>query len=217
MNEFDKRITHKTDKFFKEFATKKYAKGEILMLGGDNPPGIFYLVRGLVAQYHLTATGQKVVLNIFKPHAFFPASLALNGSIPRYFFEAAEDITVRIAPPDKLLAYLTTNEDVLLDLTSRLYKGMDGLLDRIVELMSGSAKSRLIIELLIEVRRFSHMDKNGVSEISISTVELALRTGLSRETGSRELKKIESEKLILKQNKTITILNVNLLEKALEH
>ena len=37
---------------------------------------------------------------------------------------------------------------------SRLYTGMEGLLGRIVQLMSGGARSRLLYELAVKCRRF---------------------------------------------------------------
>jgi CRP/FNR family transcriptional regulator, anaerobic regulatory protein len=217
MPEHSKDLSAKTDAFFSGFALKEYAKDEVLILGGDNPAGIFYLVDGMVAQYHITSSGQKMNLNIYKPHTFFPMAWAMNKNENKYFFEAVKHSTVRIAPPQKTLDFLLKNPDVLLDLTSRLYRGMDGLLDRIVELMAGNAQTRLIIELIIEMRRFGDRKAIKNNKITISTVELALRTGLSRETVSRELKKMEDEGLISRNKKTLTIIDITKLENSLEH
>ena len=43
---------------------------------------------------------------------------------------------------------LQANPDVVYDLLTRLYRGLDGLLGRMSQLMAGSAKSRLMYELL---------------------------------------------------------------------
>jgi len=72
----------------------------------------------------------------------------------RFFYKTEEATTAHIVPVDEALAFLNANPDVMLDLLPRIYRGMEGIDGRLVHLMSGTARSRLIYELIVECRRF---------------------------------------------------------------
>jgi CRP-like cAMP-binding protein len=107
------------------------------------------------------------------------------------------------------------NPDVMYDLLARLYRGMDGLFGRIVHLMSGTAKSRLVYELIIECRRFGVTQADGSLLLTANEQDLAARSGLSRETVSREMGKLKHEGLVVIDAAGITIANLQLLESSL--
>lgn len=81
------------------------------------------------------------------------------------------------------------------DLLSRVYRGTDGLIGRIVHLMAGTARSRLLYELLIEGRRFGRQAATG-TVIPANETDLSARSGLARETISREIAKLKRENII---------------------
>lgn len=211
MNE---EILTKVENFFAQYRLRKYAKGQVLILNGDQTNYVYHLVQGKVKEYDVTYRGDEIILNVFKPPAFFPMSLAINKVSNPYIYEAESDIEVRQAPADDVVAFIKANPDVMFDLLSRVYRGTDGLLGRITYLMSGSAKSRLIYELIIEAKRFGKNNK-GVTSLDISEKDLGARAGLSRETVSREMSKLKSEKLIEVRSKDILIKNLPALEKKL--
>lgn len=207
----DKVLESKLTSFFQNYSLKKYKKGQSVIWAGEEPPGIIFLESGNVGQFDISEHGQKIMLNIFKPSAFFPMSWAINKNENLYFFEALTDVRCRIAPASEVVKMLHNNNDITVDLLSRVYRGTDGLLQRIAELMVGTARSRLILELLISANRFGKIDDNGSVRINIKTTELAQRTGLARETISRELKKLEQEKIITHIKSQVTIKDLALL------
>lgn len=209
-------VTSKVEKFFSQYRPRQYTKGQILILNGDEVNYIYYLVKGRVKEYDVSYRGDEVILNIFKPPAFFPMSLALNDVKNPYIFEAETDIEIRQAPSSEVVAFIKANPDVMYDLLSRVYSGVDGLLGRMVRLMTGGAKSRLIYELILEAQRFGTMQKNGSCTLTIHEKDLGLRAGLSRETVSREMKKLKAEGLIDNLNQVILIKNLPALENKLE-
>ena len=81
--------------------------------------------------------------------------------------------------------------------------------------MGSDARIRILYELLLEGRRFGARHQKGVYIIKMHVYELAARTGLTRETASRELSKIKS--LGIKINKQgIEVQNLNKLEDELD-
>jgi CRP/FNR family transcriptional regulator len=121
---------------------------------------------------------------------------AMNKTPNRYFFKADEISEVRMAPADEVVAFIKQNPDVMFNLVSRLYSGIDSLLERIVYLMSGSARSRIIYELVIEANRFGTKITENCYKIHISESDLGARVGVARETVSREVKHLKDKGLV---------------------
>jgi CRP-like cAMP-binding protein len=159
--------------------------------------------------------GDEVVVNIFKPGAFFPMSWAINNTGNRFFYKTEEETELHLVPVEDALAFLKSNPDVMLDLLSRLYRGMEGVLGRMVQLMSGTAQSRLAYELIIECRRFGEQGQPSNYKLNISETDLAARTGLTRETVSREMQKLKEKGMIDLHSKTLVVNDLETLEQLL--
>lgn len=197
-------ILLKIQDFFKqESPTKTYAKGQLIILAGQDPRGVAYLESGAVEQYDITPEGTRIAVNIFKPPAFFPMSWAINHGPNTYFYEILADAKIRWANPDRTVDFLHQNPDILFNLMSRVYAGTDGLLRRLVLAVSGAARSRLIYELLIEAYRFGVTVDDGSRRVRVRQHSLAARTGLTRETVSREIHKLEAAGLITRSSQGI--------------
>lgn len=210
----DSEIKAKIEQFFKRHLYRNYRKGEILVRADENPPGVFYLVSGTVRQYDITAQGTVVVVNIFKPPAFFPMSWAINQPDNIYFFEAIEPVELWLAPREATVQFIHDNPDVAFDLLSRLYRGTDGLLMKMTHLMGASARARVMLELIIAAKRFGKQSPKGGIKLDTTAAELAARTGLTRETISRELQKLKAEKLVRVSLGVIVIPDLKALEEA---
>jgi CRP-like cAMP-binding protein len=208
-------VAQKTERHFSKYPKRSYPKGQILIFADENPERVFYIVKGSVRVYDVSYRGDEVIVNIFKPPAFFPMSWTINRTPNKYFYKTESETELRIIPVDDAFNFVKDNPDVLMDLLSRLYKGMDGLLGRVVHLMSGSARSRLLYELIIECRRFGKKNKDGSYALDVNEVGLAARSGLSRETVSREMHKIKAEDLVSISSKGILVKNPRALEKKI--
>lgn len=209
-------ILDKITQFFSASSIKTYTKGEILTFGDQDPEGVTFLLDGVIEQYDISSEGNKITVNIFKPPAFFPMSWAINKTPNTYFYAALTDVRVQQASADKTVVFLKENPDVTFDLLSRVYKGTDALLKRLTLATSGAASNRLIFELLIEGYRFGSEIAEGKRSIKIRQNNLASRSGLARETVSRELHKLENEGVITLTKEGI-VLDIEKLEHSLNN
>ena len=207
----DIKIQKKLDKFFSQFLNSSlhsnFKKGEILIKPDNPPSGIFYLKEGVVKQYSISANGEELILNIYKPISLFPMAYAINNTLPHHYYEAMTPVLVWSAPKEKTLEFVRKNEDVLLDLLSRIYKGLEGFFLRMENLMAGSAKARLTTTLLIYAKRFD--------KVKITEKDLAAQSGITRETVSREIQKLKEKGLLNFQKSILTIYDLQKLEKEL--
>lgn len=211
----DETIQHELDKFFARYPLRQMGSHEILVQANEEPEGIFYLVSGQVRQYDISLQGSEIVVNVFKPPAFFPMSWAVTGMPNRYFFEAASEVTVRVAPAAATVRFLYENPAVMFDLLRRVYSGVEGLQRRMAHLMGGTAKTRVVFELLIECKRFGTRQPDGSYTIDIHEDELARRSGMTRETVNRELARLKRQRLVSVSRRQLIVRDLSLLEQVL--
>lgn len=207
-------VAEAVEAFFSAYRVRRYTKGQVLILNGDQTEHVYNIVSGRVKQYDVTYRGDEIILNTFKPPAFFPMSLAMNKTPNPYTYEAETDIEVRQAPASDVVQFLHDNPAVTYDLLSRVYRGTDGLLNRMAHLMASSAKGRLMFELLIACRRFGKAEGAGY-KLVMNETDLGARAGLSRETVSREMRKLEKEGFVEVKSGTVTIKDLAAFEKKL--
>ncbi len=210
----DSVIQQKLEVFFAKYKKQQFKKGEVLIHAGDAPSGIFFLQKGTVRMYLISRNGDELVLNLFKPVSFFPMSWGMNELPNFYYFEAMDDVIVCRAPREKVMVFLKKNPDVLLDLLSRLYRGIDGVLSRMAYLMAGNAYARLITELIIMTKRFGIAGKDGIA-FAITEKELSSFAGMTRETVSREMRTLKAKNLVTFQKNILVVRSLDALEKVL--
>jgi CRP-like cAMP-binding protein len=164
----------------------------------------------------ISSGGEEVVINTFKSGAFFPIGWMLNDTTNSYFYQAGEESEVFKMPKTEVRKFLESEPDILFDLMKRIYKGLDGYFMRMQYLMAGNAYSRLITELIILSKRFGQKTK-GSDQILLKTTEkdLAAQTGITRETVSREFKKLIDKNIISFQTEHLIIKSLGDLEKEL--
>jgi CRP-like cAMP-binding protein len=137
-------------------------------------------------------------------------SLAINDNENLYYYETLSPVKIKAAPVKKVVNFVKDNPDVMYDLLQRLYKGIDGLLIKLDFAMTTDAKSRIIVEIITQAKRFG-TEKNKKYELNISVSALATNVGLARETVSRQLKHLKEKRLISAKNRKLIIYDLTKL------
>lgn len=209
-------ITLKLESFFNQYPALTYKKGEIVIRADEPPSGIFYIQKGVIRQYTINSSGEENTLNLFNTRSFIPMTWALAGVENTYFFETVNEVIVRKAPKEDVLTFLEENSDVFFDLTARAFRGLDGLLKRIEFLMSKKASTKVAYALYNIATRFAEgQQKNVVLPLHMTHNDLATIAGVTRETFSRELRKLENDDVIDSQDRSIRIIDIQRLEEEL--
>lgn len=210
----DPEVKKTIEKFFSSYPLRHFEKGQILLRPDEKLSDIFYLVEGQIVEYDISPNGNEIVLNAFKPVSLMPLSNALNRNPNRYFFEAANSVTVRQAPVGKVMEFLKSNPNVVFDLLARVYRGTDGLMRRMAHLMGSNAEGRAVFELLNAARRFGKRTRDGSIMIPLTESDLAKRSGLARETLSRAIQSLKQAGLVRITSRGIVVPNLQRLEEA---
>ncbi|MEO6509195.1 MAG: Crp/Fnr family transcriptional regulator [Patescibacteria group bacterium] len=202
--------------FYSQFPLHTFKKGEIIILPDDNPSVVFYLKEGLVREYAISLQGIEITLHIFHPHSYFPMMWAIADIPNRYYYEAFGDVQLFRAPKDKVIAFLKENSDILLELTKRVFQGLDKLTSRIEYLSYGKAYERVVSVLLYLDRHFGkEKDKQIHFENTFTHRDIGSLAGITRETTSRELEKLKKKGIISYDHQSIIINDIGNLKSQL--
>jgi CRP-like cAMP-binding protein len=189
-------IYQKLSGFFELYPERYYGKRQILIFGGEPPKCSYFLTAGQVRMYDITEHGNEIVVAIFRAPTIFPLSWVIANAPNAFYFQAATEVTVREAPPEDVYGFIKDNPDVMMDILTEIYVGVDNLRRRIAHFVGGDARTRLLFGLINETARFGEWQETGSYSVRISESELGTRVGLSRETVSREINKLKRLNLV---------------------
>jgi len=209
------KITEKLRAYFSDKPLVHFSKSEVLISPGEGPERIFFVAKGRVRAHEVSYRGDEVVVSVIKAPAFFPMSWATNRIPNRFYYKADSNCEVYIADTDEVMKFIKKNPDVMFNQLKRVYASLDGVLGRMVHMMSGTAKSRLLYELIMECRRFGTDQDDGTCKLDATERDLAARAGLTRETVSREMSKLKKLGWVTVNGKGIFIHDIKQLERAL--
>lgn len=207
-------IRKKIHSFFSKYKYREFKKSTILISPNKSFEGVFYLEEGIVRCYSISKRGTELTINFFKPISFFPVQLAFNDEASKFYYEALVDVKVFIAPKAEFTVFISQEKDIMLDLLERIYKGLGGYFLRIESLLDGETYYKVASHLCIYSRRFGAFEKDACT-IKLTHSQLASFSGLTRETVTRELKKLQKKNILVYQGKNLIILNINKLEQTL--
>lgn len=203
----------KLEKFFSQFKQIHYKKHATLMRAGDIPLGVYYLYKGYAKYYSLSETGQELSYIILKPQDIFPIIWAITDSSNIQYCDAMTDIEVSRAPKDKFLEFIRDNPDVLREVSKKMLVRFEGVLDRMAYMVFGNAYQKVASILVICAERFGMRKGNKIIiKVPLTHQDIANLIGLTRETTSVELKKLENLKIYSKKGSFISINNLKKLK-----
>jgi CRP/FNR family cyclic AMP-dependent transcriptional regulator len=212
----DNQIKLKVETFFKKYATQTYQNGDIIIQAAENPSTVYFLEKGSVKQYVITADEDQITTDIFKAGSFFPVMFAITDMPNKYFFQAEGTTTIWIAPKEAVQEFLQKEPDVTYDLLRHVYTSSEGILTRMVYLMTGNAYKRCVLELIITAKHFGKTSINTDGYIiDTAKIDLAMQAGMSRETMSRTISLLKEKGLIMYTKEKLVIKDLSLLEKEL--
>ena len=198
--------SRKLAQFFSGFRRLHYKKGETILRAEEESPGVFYLKRGYVRLYSLSTEGEELTLIIFRPKDIFPLMWVMTHTPNVYFLEAMTPVEICRSTKEEFLEFIKTNNNVFFELTGRILVRFGGLLSRMEYLVFGNAYNKVASILLICAERFGRKMGNQI-EIQVPLIhkEVASLVGITRETASIELKKLEKRGMIRYRGRHIMI------------
>lgn len=208
--------TKEFETFYKQFVTRTYKKGEILIRADDDPQGIFTLKKGYVRQYTISKSGLELSLHILKPVSYFPMVWAINGTPNIYYFEALTPVEVGRAPREQVVNFIKDKPTIIFELMSELLEDYAETLTRVEHLVFSDAYRRVISVLIYIAKHFGESKDQGIIvNHRFTQQDIATLVGVARETASNELTKLERKGLIKYLDRSMVFESMDKLEQEL--
>lgn len=195
-----------------------FKKGDTVLRPGENPTGIYYIKKGLVRLYSISTSGQEITFNIFKPHTYLFMMWALSEIDNNYFFEALTEVETIKASKEKVVEFIRSKPDLLYRLNKRTMIALESIIDTTQTLLFGKADAKISATFVMLAKRFGKNEKNNKIIINAPLTHRLIATlaGLTRETVSLEIEKLEKAKIISKRQHFFVINKMKILESRLE-
>lgn len=210
----DKILEENLEGFFSKYKTVKYKKGEVILRPGDNVNYVGYVKSGYVRVYTLNEKGQEVTLQIFKPMLYFTMIYTFLKIENDFYFEAITPIEIHKAPIAESMEFFNKNQDVYEMVQRRIVQGLLDIAQNFGFLMSGNAYNKVALTSASLADRMSTNISNKKINFAITHKLIASLTGLTRETVTLQMLRLEKEGLIKNMNRKIIVLNKEALIKA---
>lgn len=208
-------ILKKTDTFFHKFTLLQFKKGEIILRADDQPVGVFYLSKGLVRQYLVSHKGEILVIHIFRPGAFFQMMWVINGTRNIYYYDAVTEAVLYRAPLKEVKEFIKKDPEILYDYTSRMLKGLDGLLQRLEHLVLDPAYVKIAALISYFARTYGEQNSDGIEiKLPVTHKEIASWIGTTRETASLQIEDFKRRGIISNRGRTLIVKDLVALDKV---
>jgi len=195
-----------------------FKKGEIILRPGENPTGIHYIKKGLVRLYSISTSGQEITFNILKPGSYLFMMWALSEIENNYFFEALTETETIKAPTETVIEFIKSQPELLYKLNKRTMVGLEASITTTQTLLLGNASSKIAAIFIMLSKRFGKNGKNNqiIIKAPLTHRLIATLAGLTRETASLEIEKLQKEKVISKKQRFFVVNKIKILESRLE-
>lgn len=207
-------ITEKLDEFFHHYTHLYFKRKEMILRSDDAKSNIYYIKNGFVRAYRISENGEELTLLILKPGDFFPMTYGLNNFPNIYYLEALTPLETWRAPQEKFLMFLKDSPDIFFALSTLVMDRFDGLLARMEYMVWSKAYTKIAAILLICAKSFG--EKNGddvIVKVPLTHKDIATLVGLTRETTSIEMKKLEKKGLFRRKGRLLIIKDMQKLQQ----
>jgi len=203
----DKKFENNLVKFFSLYKIVRYKKGDIILKPNQKNDYISFIKSGYVRVYTLSESKQEISMSFFKPMLYFTSIYAMTGEANRFYFEAITPVEMWSAPKEEFIDYCKKNPEVGTAVMNRVIKLFLNLVENTGKMLAGNsiAKVAMIITGVID----------GKADFALTHKMIASLTGLTRETVTLQMLKLEKMKLIDNKNRKVTILNRIGLDKII--
>jgi CRP-like cAMP-binding protein len=179
------------------FDRRRFAAGSLLWREGETAGLLVVLDAGRVKAYRLLSSGRAVTVFIFGPGDVFGFLPFLDGEPYPAYAQALEDVEAHVMSRDRLVAAVQEDPEVAVALLRLLGRRLREALARIESLSSPGVLPRVAGALLALLP--GPEDPNaaaGILRLPVSGGEFAAAIGVTPETLSRSLTKLEQARVV---------------------
>lgn len=203
-------------RFFSKYPLKRYRKGEVLFQPGDDFGGIYFVKKGFFRIYLVSKDGKETSIQMFKPLFYFSLISALTGVRNRHFIEAMTPVEVWKAPKKDFMEMISSNSDIRTEVMGSFLRKFIDFTSQIIQTIAGDAYTKIAGLIYSMADEFGEdRGKKRAVKFKITHKQIGSLTGLTRETVTLQMLKLEKAGLIDNDKREIVVEDMNKLRKML--
>jgi len=203
--------------FFEKNELVKYKKGQIIFKPGDKISGVLFDKSGYVRVYKVAKDGKEITLPMLKPLFFCSLTDVLLKKENAYYIEAISPVEFWMSPEKEFVEYLEKDVELDRKLNKILLSDFVDLTNNIQHLVFGDACAKIASLIYNMSTKFGEKRDKEETIIDFNTPHriLASMTGLTRETVTLQILKLQKEGILYNKGRKIVIKDTERLrEKA---
>lgn len=195
---------------------RDFTRDEQIIDRDSDTGDVFFIVRGRVRVVNYSYSGREVSYDDLSAGAVFGELSAIDGAPRSANVVARENTTVAALSPQQFRRALAENPGFALSVMARLVEIVRGSTDRIMDLSTLGAYTRVYAEILRLAREHAGDDNTATIRPVPVHSNVASRAGTTRETVARALSDLSRKGIAKRQDDSLVIGDVNHLEEIVE-
>lgn len=183
-----------------------YHKGQTVFEDGEQPKGVYFIVKGTVKLSKSGAYGKEQILRFIKEDDMVGYRSILCGEQFQAKAEAMTDIDCIFIPTEVFVHLLETDSQFSYAMLQKIAYELGESSNTITFLAQKTVRERLA-EILLLLEQKLGTDPEGYIRISLTREEIANLIGTATESAIRLISEFKSDKLIEVDGRNIKILN----------
>jgi CRP-like cAMP-binding protein len=196
---------------------RSFAKGEEVVGDHENTTDVFFILSGTVRVTSFTEAGREVIFNDVSGGGIFGEFSAIDR-LPRSASGVAlTDCTLARMPASAFVGMLQEENKVAVHLVELLVKKIRSMSERVFEVSALAVRERLRRELVRLAMMIGKKEGGVITIVPAPThYEIAARIGSHREAVTREINRLELEKVLEIGRRSIRITDLERLKATEE-
>ncbi|WP_026889001.1 Crp/Fnr family transcriptional regulator [Clostridium beijerinckii] len=188
---------------------KEFSKGDVIFTEGNIANTLYFINEGKIKLYKYTKDGKEQILHILSEGDFFGELELIKPSKYGFNSKAIEDAKICTLTKEEMKDIMMKNPEIGIKVLETVGERLSKVENLVQNLATNDVDSRMAY-LIIELKEKYGENVGGNISVKspISREDMANYIGVTRETISRKLKKLEDENLIkIMGTKTIIIID----------
>ena len=202
----DSKTKIEIKKFLEGQRIIKYKKGQILVRPEDDLGKIVLEKEGFARVYKMTDDGKEISWPSLRPMWMYSISAALLERENEYYAEAVSDLEAYVVPTKDFMTFLKEKMDIHPEVYKEVISELLLLSEQLEKLMFSEAYAKVAILIEDFADRFGKKEGNKiVIDFNIPHRVMASISGLTRETVTLQVLKMQKEKILKAKSRNIVI------------
>ncbi|MEI8067890.1 MAG: Crp/Fnr family transcriptional regulator [Candidatus Shapirobacteria bacterium] len=192
--------------FFEKNKAVKIKKGQIILKPGEKISNVLFEKSGYVRVYSVTKDGKEVTLPILKALFLISLTNVLLNKENKYFVQAISPMEVWMTPEKEFIDFVKQDDDLYKNLVQSVLADFLDLTNNLQKLIFGDAYTKVASLICSHLEKFGEL-KDGETVVDFKTPHriLASMTGLTRETVTLQILKLQKEGFLYNKGRKIVV------------